>query len=63
MRVCVFQRLKTLDDPCFGRLFGIFAKNTLLILGLQLENDNGVNICYSLPAEVDFCGKLRYKHL
>nr|AEE63538.1 unknown [Dendroctonus ponderosae] len=50
------QRLKTLQEPCFGKLYGIFAKDTHFILGLQLDNESDVSSRYSLPAEVDFCG-------
>ncbi|CAG9762852.1 unnamed protein product [Ceutorhynchus assimilis] len=52
----VLQRLKTLNEPCFGKLFGIFTNNNLLILGLHLENDEGLNLNYSFPAEIDYCG-------
>ncbi|XP_066258087.1 ufm1-specific protease 2 [Euwallacea similis] len=52
----VLERLKTLNDSCSGKLFGIFAKHTLIILGLQLENESGTIPSYSLPAEIDFCG-------
>ncbi|KAL1505588.1 hypothetical protein ABEB36_005118 [Hypothenemus hampei] len=52
----VIQRLKSLDNPCFGKLFGIFGKNTHIILGLQLNNEPEDNDLYALPAEIDFCG-------
>lgn len=51
------QRLKGLNEPCSGKLYGIQAKNTLTILGLQLETDPEHIPNYSLPAEIDFCGK------
>lgn len=52
-----FQRLKTLQRPCFGKLYGIFAKDAHFILGLQLDDGTDVSSRYSLPTEVDFCGK------
>ncbi|XP_050303233.1 ufm1-specific protease 2 [Anthonomus grandis grandis] len=50
----ILQRFKKLNDPCNGKLFGIFVKNTLHVLGLQMEN--GLNLIHSFPAEIDFCG-------
>lgn len=52
----VIKRLKGLNEPCSGKLYGIQAKNTLTILGLQLETDPEHIPNYSLPAEIDFCG-------
>lgn len=51
-----FQRLSNAKEPCFGKLYGSFFENTYTVLGLQVDIENGINLVYSYPAEVDFCG-------
>lgn len=37
-------------------MYGSFFENTYTVLGLQVDIENGINLVYSYPAEVDFCG-------
>lgn len=51
----LIEKLQKLHDPCFGKLYGIVIKDTIYVLGLQVDKDDA-NILYSFPNEVDFCG-------
>ncbi|XP_018565257.1 probable Ufm1-specific protease 2 isoform X2 [Anoplophora glabripennis] len=52
----IIKRLSNAKEPCFGKLYGSFFENTYTVLGLQVDIENGINLVYSYPAEVDFCG-------
>lgn len=39
-----------------GKLYGTLFKNNLLIIALSLEDENNIDLTYSFPTEVDFCG-------
>ncbi|XP_060532447.1 ufm1-specific protease 2 [Cylas formicarius] len=50
------KRLENIGEPCFGKIYGIMVKNTILIVGLEVDVDNEPNFIYSFPAEVDLYG-------
>ncbi|KAF7267982.1 hypothetical protein GWI33_018826 [Rhynchophorus ferrugineus] len=50
----IIKKLQATKESYCGRLYGTFIDNTIVLLGLQLDNNN--DNLYSVPAEVDFYG-------
>lgn len=58
MFLTYFQRLQGINQEHSGKIYGILAKNTLVVLGLQLEiqDCDGTDLINCFPAEIDLCG-------
>lgn len=45
-----------MKEPITGKLYGTFFNNTLLIIGIYIEDNNSHDIVHSFPTEIDLCG-------
>nr|XP_023024647.1 ufm1-specific protease 2-like [Leptinotarsa decemlineata] len=50
------ERISKIKEQCTGKLFGIFQENSIYIISLISDIENGPNLEESLPAELRFCG-------